>query len=287
MVSQTTAKKIVDNYEKVNNQANAVLDGKLLTTVEAGQVYAMDKATYALAATWSGKDKKDYSKSFSYQDRRYVIPAKGSWFAVQAKSSEAGHDSVMLIFDKVGGTYKMVMSLWADDGQPLPKLAFDSHGLAEAVNPADKVGALAAADVSAAFEDLYATGGAKDGKNLASTKVVKEAVKAYRDSSTNGTADGIATKRFFAKTPADTSVYALRMANGGVLAMFPTCHNQEALVKEAYRSSRELVPNDEESTLGAHRGPVITDVFEGQGLAELTSKTARITAIGWQQVDAR
>ncbi|MBR8643718.1 hypothetical protein KEF29_41055 [Streptomyces tuirus] len=50
------------------------------------------------------------------------------------------------------------------------------------------------------------------------------------------------------------SVYALRTSDGGVLALFPAAHEQESLLKEA-------------------------DVFEGQGLAELTPKAARITAV--------
>ncbi|CAM5359339.1 hypothetical protein SVIOM74S_07416 [Streptomyces violarus] len=49
----------------------------------------------------------------------------------------------------------------------------------------------------------------------------------------------------------------------------------------------DLVPNDEQSALGATRGALITDVFEGQGLAELTPKSARITAVDFQHVDAR
>ncbi|MEV5846262.1 hypothetical protein AB0M32_30265 [Streptomyces sp. NPDC051985] len=286
VVGRAAAQKVVDTYEKVNNQANAGLDAKLLATVEGGQAYAMDQATYALAPTWSAKDKKAYRKPFYYRDRQYVIPAKGSWFAVGATSSEDGHSSVLLVFDKADGAYKMVMSVWADDGQPLPKPALDAHGLAEAVDPAAKVGAFAPADVGAAFDDLYATGGAKAGKNLATTKPVDEAAKIYRDATAHGTADGIATKRFFTKTPADTSVYALRTADGGVLALFPVAHNQEQLVKEVYRSSRELVPTDEESTLGAHRGPVITDVFQGQGAAVLTAKATKVTAMSWQQVDS-
>ncbi|MET9812636.1 hypothetical protein [Streptomyces sp. NPDC006355] len=38
---------------------------------------------------------------------------------------------------------------------------------------------------------------------------------------------------------------------------------------------------------GAIRGDLITDMFQGQGLAELTPKEARITAIGFEHVDAR
>ncbi|MEV7884264.1 hypothetical protein ACWD3I_37535 [Streptomyces sp. NPDC002817] len=289
VLTAKAAASVFANYEKVNNKANAALDEKLLGTVEGGQVYEMDKASYTLVPTFSAKDRKAYAKPFYYRDRRYVIPEKGTgdWFAVQATSSEDEKSSVLLVFDKVGGTHKMVLSLWADDGEPLPKLAVDQQGLAEAVDADTEVGKLSPSDVSAAYEDLLATGGKKEGKNLASTKLVKQAVGIYKDSSTNGTADGVATKMFFAKPPADPSVYALRTADGGVLALFPSAHNQEILVKSAYRSSRSLVPSEEQAALGAIRGDLITDVFQGQGMAELTPKAARITALDWQHVDSR
>ncbi|MET9683937.1 hypothetical protein [Streptomyces coeruleorubidus] len=288
VVSKAAAKKITDRYEEVNNKANAAQDEKLLGTVEAGQVYAMDKATYTLFETWPEKEKKAYAKPFSYRDREYVIPRKGTatWFAVRAKSSENSENSVLLVFDKVGGTYKMVLSLWADGEEP-PKPALDRHGLAEAVDPGTKVGKLAPADIGAAYADFLETGGKKNGKALTSTEPVENAKETYRRSSTEGAADGKATEKFFAKPPADPSVYALRTADGGVLALFPAAHKQESLLKESYRSIAALVPNDEQSALGATRGALITDVFEGQGLAELTPKSARITAVDFQHVDAR
>lgn len=286
VVSQAEAKKIADHYEQVNNKANAAQDEKLLATVEAGQVYAMDKATYTLVKTWPDKEQKAYAKPFSYRDRQYVIPEKGTatWFAVRATSSE---NSVLLVFDKVGGTHKMVLSLWADSGEPLPEPALDKHGLAEAANPGTKVGKLAPADIGAAYEDLLQTGGKKKGTALTSTKPVENAKKTYQRSSKEGAADGMATKMFFAKTPADPSVYALRTADGGVLALFPAAHKQESLLKEAYRSNASLVPSKEQSAFGATRGPLITDMFEGQGVAELTPTATRITAVDFQHVDAR
>ncbi|MEU6180406.1 hypothetical protein [Streptomyces coeruleorubidus] len=288
VVSKAAAKKIADRYQEVNNKANAAQDEELLGTVEAGQVYAMDKATYTLFETWPEKEKKAYTKPFSYRDREYVIPRKGTatWFAVRAKSSENSENSVLLVFDKVGGTHKMVLALWADGEEP-PKPALDRHGLAEAVDPGTKVGKLAPSDLGAAYADFLETGGKKKGKALTSTEPVENAEKTYQRSSTEGAAGGKATEKFFAKPPADPSVYALRTADGGVLALFPAAHKQESLLKESYRSIADLVPNDEQSALGATRGALITDVFEGQGLAELTPKSARITAVDFQHVDAR
>ncbi|MFI0140875.1 hypothetical protein [Streptomyces luteogriseus] len=289
VVSQAEAKKIADHYEQVNNKANAAQDEKLLATVEAGQVYAMDKATYTLVKTWPDKQRKAYAKPFSYRDRQYVIPEKGTatWFAVRATSSEDSKNSVLLVFDKVGGTHKMVLSLWTDSGAPLPEPALDKHGLAEVADPGTKVGKFAPSDIGAAYEDLLQTGGRKKGSALASTKPVENAKKTYQRSSKEGAADGMATKMFFAKSPADPSVYALRTADGGVLALFPAAHKQESLLKEPYRSSASLVPSKEQSAFGATRGPLITDMFEGQGIAELTPKAARITAVDFQHVDAR
>ncbi|MFF5371544.1 hypothetical protein [Streptomyces sp. NPDC013187] len=289
VVSRAEAKKIADHYEQVNNKANATQDEKLLATVEAGQVHAMDKATYTLFETWPDKEQKAYAKPFSYRDRQYVIPEKGTatWFAVRATSSEDSKSKVLLVFDKTGGTYKMVLSLWADGGEPLPEPALDEHGLAEVADPGTKVGKLAPADIGAAYEDLLQTGGKKKGTALTSTKPVENAKKTYRRSNKEGAADGMATKMFFAKPPTDPSVYALRTADGGVLALFPAAHKQETLLKEPYRSNASLVPSNEQSAFGATRGPLITDVFEGQGIAELTPKAARITAVDFQHVDAR
>ncbi|MFJ4723714.1 hypothetical protein [Streptomyces luteogriseus] len=288
VVSQAEAKKIADHYEQVNNKANAAQDEKLLATVEAGQVYAMDKATYTLVKAGPAKERKAYAKPFSYRDRQYVIPEKGTatWFAVRATSSQDGENSVVLVFDKVGGTHKMVLSLWTD-GVSLPEPALDKHGLAEVVDPGTKVGKLAPSDIGAAYEDLLQTGGKKKGTALTSTKPVENAKKIHQRSGKEGAADGMATKMFFAKTPADPSVYALRTADGGVLALFPAAHKQESLLKEPYRSSASLVPSEEQSAFGATRGPLITDTFEGQGIAELTPKAARITAVDFQHVDAR
>ncbi|MES5824437.1 hypothetical protein [Streptomyces sp. RG80] len=289
VVTEKAAAAVMANYEKVNNKANAALDEKLLGTVEGGQVHAMDKANYTLVPTFSAKDRKAYAKPFSYTDPQYVIPEKGvgDWFAVRAGSSENEKSSVLLVFDKVGGTYKMVLSLWADSGEPFPKLAVGKGGLAQAVAPGTKVGKLAPSDVATAYEDLLETGGTKEGKGLASTGPVEEALKTYKKSSTKGGADGAATVKFFAKTPADPDVYALRTADGGVLALFPASHTQETLLKPAYRSNASLVPSDTQSALGATRGPLITDTFQGQGVAELTPKAARITAVDFQHVDSR
>ncbi|MEU3090169.1 hypothetical protein ACWCQ0_12450 [Streptomyces massasporeus] len=260
VVSRAEAEKIAGHYEQIINKANAAQDEKLLATVEAGQVYAMDEAACTVAKTWPDKQQKAYAEPSSYRDRQYMIPEKGTttWFAVRATSSEDSRNSVVLVFDKVGGTHTMVLSLWTDGGEPLPEPALDKHGLAEAANPGTKVGKFAPADLGAAYADLLQTGGRKKGAALTSTKPAENAKKTYRRSSKKSAADGMATQMCFAKSPADPSVYALRTADGGILALFPAAHKQESLLKKPYCSNASLVPSKEQSAFGAtggRRGP--------------------------------
>ncbi|MFJ7181963.1 hypothetical protein ACIQXA_37705 [Streptomyces massasporeus] len=128
VVSRAEAEKIAGHYEQIINKANAAQDEKLPATVEAGQVYAMDKATYTLVKTWPDKQQKAYAEPFSYRDRQYMFPEKGTttWFAARATSSEDSRNSVVLVFVKVGGTHTMVLSLWTDGGEPLSEPASTS-----------------------------------------------------------------------------------------------------------------------------------------------------------------
>ncbi|MEU0061576.1 hypothetical protein [Streptomyces sp. NPDC006334] len=61
-----------------------------------------------------------------------------------------------MIFDRVEGTYKMVASGYAES-TPIPEVAVDGNGLATAVAPSRRVGALAPDSLAVAFEDLFET----------------------------------------------------------------------------------------------------------------------------------
>jgi hypothetical protein len=54
-----------------------------------------------------------------------------------------------------------------------------------------------------------------------------------------------------------------------------------------FSAKRRLERGPSSRSWSATRGVLITDVFEGQGLAELTPKSARTTAVDFQHVDAR
>jgi hypothetical protein len=288
VITRQAAKKVVDNYERVNNKANKTQDERLLATVEAGQLNEQSQADYEQWKTWSKKDQKEYGSDFFYINRDYYIPAAGtaSWFAVTARSSYGPKDKTLIIFDKVGGTYKMVASLYEDE-TPIPEIATDQYGLAIAANPSTKVGTLAPNQLSTAYEDLFETGGATEGKNLALTEVAKDAVQMYKDRDDRPLAKW-STKKFFATDPAHKTVYALKLADGGTLAIFPTAHTQETMLKPQYMSSFRIEPNKTESVYNSTGRAVITDEFQGQAVAHLapTSK-AKVLVAEYRMVDSR
>lgn len=265
-VTRAQAAKIVDNYQAVNNKANATQDEKLLSTVEGGQVHEQSKADYATFKTWSAEDQRDYKSSFVYEDRQYYIPANEDWFAVKATASGTKSPG-LLVFVKESGAWKLTSAVYSDAG--IPAIDTGNHGLATAVTPSTRTGTLAPDDVSAAFEDLYATGGKKAATALdQTTDAAKGALKLYKDRN-KGDLSAYATNNYFAKPPAYNTTYALRLADGGILAVVPASHSEETLLKEKYRSSFQITPNDEESVYDPTKRVVITDTYQGILLATL------------------
>lgn len=286
VVTTATAQRIVDTYVKTNNRANATQDAKLLATVEAGQVNEQSTADYEQWDTQSKKEKKNYASPFFYENRSYYLPAAGTatWFAVKATSSGGSKAETLLIFDKVGGTYKLVFSAYADE--PIPEIAVDRHGIAQAADPAEKVGTLAPNQLPSLYEDFFVTGGKKARKRLASTESTKESVKVYKDADTGDEAR-FATKKYFTAKPAHPQVYALKLAGGGVLAVFPTAHTQELVLKPQFMGSYEIHPNKEEAVYNAAKRSVVTDEFQGQGMAALTPKDkGRVIAMEYRMVNS-
>ncbi|MGW5657246.1 hypothetical protein [Streptomyces humi] len=286
VVTTATATKLVDTYEKANNQANKTRNERLLSTVEGGQLHELSKAEYKLWSAWSAKDQKEYGTSFYYRKREYLIPPAGraTWFAVEATSTYDTKYRALLIFDKVGTAYKMVFSVYVKG--KLPKISLDGNGHATPADTSKKVGALAPDELGAAYEDFFETGGRKDAAAFASTESSKESSKIYQDrDDVNGR---WATKSFFAADPTFTKTYALKLADGGTLAVFPTAHTSEQLLKPAYRSSFQITPADEEAVYDSQKRVVVTDEFQGQALAELSTTTKpRMLGLRYRMVDSR
>lgn len=286
VITEQAAEKVVDTYEKVNNQANKTRDEKLLATVEAGQVHEQSKADYKVFKTWSATDQKEYGSPFYYKNRTYYLPAAdtATWFAVKATTSGSDSDA-LLIFDKVGGTYKLTASVYSDEA--ISKIAVDGSGLATAVDASKKSGTMAPGQVGAAYEDFFVTGGMKASTQFVSTKASQGSVKVYKERN-EGKLKKYTDHNFFAADPTYPKVYALRLADGGVVAVFPTAHTEERILKPAYRSSFQLGPDDDEAVFDSSKRVVITDEFQGQGLVELPAQDKpEVTAIDYRMVDSR
>ncbi|MFK0154266.1 hypothetical protein ACIQVK_19600 [Streptomyces sp. NPDC090493] len=290
VITRAQAAAIVDSYETANNRANKARSERLLSTVESGQLNEQSNADYKQSSTWSAKRKKEYGTAFLYKNRTYFVPAAGTadWFAVKATSTYGDHDQTLLFFDKTGGTYKMTMAFYTPKGKPFPKIAVDRYGLAQVVKPTQTVGERSPSELGALYEDFFESGGTKKAaKVFASTDASRESTKVYQERN-DGKLSAYTTKQFFAKEPAHPTVYALKLAGGGVITGFPTAHTQEVMLRPQYMSGFQIGPNDEEAVYDQSKRTVITDEFQGQGLAEMSPVSKpRILSIEYRMTDSR
>jgi hypothetical protein len=270
-VTRQQAAAIVDKYQSVNATANAKRDGKLLATVEDGQLLEQDRADYEQWDTWTAKYQKYYSAPFKYINRSYYIPAGQSWFAVKATVDDTKAVG-LLIFDQVENEgWRNVAAVYPSDGKKgatLPAIDTSNHGLATAVSPTTRTGTMTPHQISAAYEDLYETGGTGAGRGLASSWVTKEATKSYKERNTGKEAKTIETS-FDAIDPDHQTIYALKLTDGGTLAMVPTAHTRRDELKQAYIMDYTITPTEVEAIYNPTKRVSIVDEYQGLALAQL------------------
>ncbi|MFG2951813.1 hypothetical protein [Streptomyces adustus] len=173
------------------------------------------------------------------------------------------------------------------DKDPIPEIAIDRHGLATAVNPTIRIGSLAPTQLGPAFEDLFATGGTRVATNLASTNATKEALTSYRGRNTGRYAK-FATLQYFATAPAHPTVYVLSLSDGGALAVFPTAHTSEFMLKPQYMTSLQITPSKTEALYDSAKRAIVTDTYQGQALAIMQpSGKPRVLAREYRLVDSK
>ncbi|WP_405818363.1 hypothetical protein OG241_25940 [Streptomyces sp. NBC_01390] len=284
-VTEAQAAKILGTYESVNNKANAQQDSALLGTVEGGQLYEQSRADYRLFATKSKKEQAEYRKPFHYTGMKYWIPAGKDWFAVTTKSG-ASKSEALLVFGKEYDDWKMMSAVYSE--VPLPAIATDDSGLATAVDATTRVGTLAPNQISAAYEDLYATGGTKAGTAIShTTEAAKEAIETHakRDSGKNAK---FATLTYVTTPTEFDTVYALRLKDGGVLAALPTAHASQFVMKAAYRENYDITPTEVESVFNLRERDTVVNTYQGMALATLP-KTGKpsVTAREYRIVDSQ
>ncbi|MFF1678802.1 hypothetical protein ACFVYG_22520 [Streptomyces sp. NPDC058256] len=262
VITLSEANEILDTYQDVNNKANATRNAKLLATVEAGQLYARSRAELEQFETLSEKEQKDYSEPFTFTDRTVYLPDGGDWFAAQATTD--GKDHAVMVFEKspaTANTWKKVVSLYPAKALPLVE---STYGVTRTARATTMVGPLAPDDVSAAVEDLFATGGAKQGAVFPRTSEnVKSILKTYTE---RGKSLGPQAKvSFFPAAPAHERVYALRTRDG-VLAIAPLAHNQEGLVLQP---GLQITPGKVSSVYDKSPRALTVDAFQGEALVHL------------------
>lgn len=262
VVTRAEAEKILDHYQEINNKANRSRNAALLATVEAGQLYARSKADYEQFDTLSAKDKKQAGEPFTFTQRSFYIPATGNWFAAEA--STTGKNHTVMVFEKsadTGDTWKKVISLFPQQSLPAPTT---KDGVAEPTDANTTVGLLAPANVPDAVEDLFATGGTKDGSKLSHTNdSAKSILTTYKERGNN--LGSQATVNFFPATPLHQRVYTLR-TDAGVLVIAPLAHKEESLVKN---SGLQITPGKTESVYNRTPRALVTDDFQGETVVHL------------------
>ncbi|MDW4907990.1 hypothetical protein RB628_22230 [Streptomyces sp. ADMS] len=265
-VTEAQASKILDNYETVNNKANAQQDSALLGTVEGGQLYEQSKADYRLFETESKEDQAAYRKPFHYTGRKYWIPAGKDWFAVTTRSGGSKGEA-LLVFAKEYDDWKLMSAIHSD--VPLPAIATDDSGLATAVDAGTRVGTLAPNQISAAYEDLYTTGGKKAGTGIShTTEAAKDALETHAKRDSGKNAKFATTVYVTTPTEFDT-VYALRLKDGGALAALPTAHASQYVMKAAYRENYNITPTEVESVFNGRDRDTVVNTYQGMALATL------------------
>ncbi|MEV7145427.1 hypothetical protein AB0O05_02870 [Streptomyces sp. NPDC093084] len=186
-LSEDQARDVIARYSKINNEANADRDRRLLDTVEDGPLFAMSVSGYTETEGLPAPDRKPY-KPWSYDtaNARLYIPRLGAgqdrWFAAALSDSEGKAASRLAVFVERPQYQRWEMVSVVDlDGPGLPDIALDRDGYAMAVT-ADGNKRLGAGTglLRAAIVDNFATGGANTGtKVFAPTRSSKRQIEIH------------------------------------------------------------------------------------------------------------
>ncbi|WP_407562722.1 hypothetical protein [Streptomyces sp. 184] len=255
VISEAQARKVLESYVEANNAANAELDRKALGEVEGGALFQQSQAQYRQFPTYEKKYQKLYKKPFRYlaDKAEYYIPADGDWYMVDAPVEGPGYDEgdrSLLVFERAGGdTWKNVASVGIQGR--VPEVARGAGGLPTVLAADAEVGTTELGGLDDAVNDLYVSGGKKDGKLLADSEVRKNMVKDHttrrdwirpeHDGYFETEFESLNRKWDDAYEPAFPDIYALRTADGGALTVF---NSYDARVDFATRPGFHIVPGD-------------------------------------------
>ncbi len=242
LVTVAEANRIVDTYQRLNNEANAKRSAALLAKSEGGAMLAFDRAYYTQAAGLDPKEVATNLGPFVYVHRAFFVPpaaAKADWFVLRAQGADFkdgkqgavwSTDTRYLVFRRTGAGWRAVAvgDFSGTEQKDAPRLALDPGGLAEVVDPAARKGTTAPAQLADMVADLYATGGARF--TLATTKARDRAASVYNNR--NADFEGHAYADYKKAAPRDGTTYALRTADGGALVLNDSAVNETVLAAD-------------------------------------------------------
>lgn len=275
----------IAHYSKINNQANATHNRRLLDTIEHGPLYAMSIADYKQDEGLPKAERETYKQwSYNLASATVYIPrftaGQQQWFAAVTYSGKADKYPRLLVMVEQATTkrWEMVSSVDLDDKKQLPKIALDADGYATALDATSTKNVSAPVDVlRAAVGDNFATGGDLSGKKIfatakASTRQIKVHDKTIHKFGTRG------TTAFSAASPEFTDNYALKTVNGSALVVFAHTHTQ----RDAVAAGLEIIPDkDDRAWLGTTNSPYFTYTFTCSDVATVPTTPGKSTLLGY------
>ncbi|MEU7576699.1 hypothetical protein AB0B50_03750 [Streptomyces sp. NPDC041068] len=294
VVTQAEAKKIVDNYVKVNNRANAKRDSDILSAVEGGGLLETSANTYKQDKLQSAKDRAEGRKPFSYVNREFVIPSAKSgvtWFVMRADTKDHNGTSpktsrATVVFDKQDDEWKAVWSGWTTKKDPkTPALTKDADGFAVPVgDTAKRQGVLAPDQMDDALVALY-SGDEKLGAKVGASETAKWMTQFPLEQNKMLTPGGKAT--YEAGETDHKKVYALKTEEGGTLTFF------NADVQEYMRTTdpaARITPSPQIAFLvGSKKGEMVfllDYLHQGSAYIPAKGKVSMVTD-SWDMIKAK
>lgn len=238
-ISKAEAKKVLENFTKVNNKANRTYDAELNATIEAGALGAIDQAGLRARDEVHPNGNEDFAP-LELTDPRFLIPEQAGWpksFVADTASNRSDGGRWYLVFQRNGvdepwkATYLAVLP---EDA--VPEFAFEEDGHVVDVpvggGPGGDAGApkpaIAPDEISEAYTDYLQDGGSgwADGPHTSGWR-------AERDE--NAEQPGRRTE--WADLPAGPprfTPFALRTEDGGTVVFFASHHHKKQTVAEGY-----------------------------------------------------
>ncbi|MGY0061716.1 hypothetical protein ACWY4P_35135 [Streptomyces sp. LZ34] len=229
VISLKSAQKVLLNYAKVNNEANAAQDPKKIAEVEDGALRQQSQATFTQFRTLPKKEQQSYEVPFYYpvKGAHFYIPRKGSesvFFVdtrVTGKNIDEGRRRLIAFKpakDNEGAAWKAVGVGDLDSKTKLPKIQLDRDGFASVLKPSDQVSSTKIGELRGLSQDFYLTGGKTADGTFTENAWVKSWKKDYADRA--DFPDGCVNGKYKAAPTADDTVYGLKTADGGAVALY-------------------------------------------------------------------